>query len=89
MRKCFQHDAKRRCKINDKSMNFRNLRFLAFCEEYNPRRQLVGPEIKGSALPADPKIETQMNKCKAYKNENHHKFISLEGFTQNGEHHRN
>ena len=35
MRKCFQNDAKTRSKIHDKSMNFQNLRFLDFCEEYN------------------------------------------------------
>ena len=35
MKKCFENDAKTRCKIDDKSMNFRNLRFLDFCEEYN------------------------------------------------------
>ena len=35
MRKCFQNDAKTRSKIDDKSMNFQNLRFLDFCEEYN------------------------------------------------------
>ena len=35
MRKCSQNDAKTMCEINDKSMNFRNLRFLVFCEEYN------------------------------------------------------
>ena len=35
MRKCFQNDAKTRNKIDDKSMNFQNLRFLDFCEEYN------------------------------------------------------
>ena len=35
MRKCYQNDAKMRSKINGKSMNFQNLRFLVFCEEYN------------------------------------------------------
>ena len=35
MRKCFQNDAKTMSKIHDKSMNFQNLRFLDFCEEYN------------------------------------------------------
>ena len=35
MRNCFQNDAKTTSKINDKSMKFRNLRFLVFCEEYN------------------------------------------------------
>ena len=35
MRKCFQNDAKTTSKINDKSMKFRNLRFLVFGEEYN------------------------------------------------------
>ena len=35
MRKCFQNDAKTRSKINDKSVNYQNLRFLVFCEEYN------------------------------------------------------
>ena len=35
MRKCFQNDAKTMSEIDDKSMKFRNLRFLVFCEEYN------------------------------------------------------
>ena len=35
MRKCYQNDAQMRSKINGKSMNFQNLRFLVFCEEYN------------------------------------------------------
>ena len=35
MRKCFQNDAKTMSKIDDKSMKFRKLRFLVFCEEYN------------------------------------------------------
>ena len=35
MRKCSQNDAKTMSKIDDKSMNFRNLIFLVFCEEYN------------------------------------------------------
>ena len=35
MRKCFKNDAKTRSKINDKSVNFWNLRFLVFSEEYN------------------------------------------------------
>ena len=35
MNKCYQHDTKMRSKINGKSMNFQNLRFLGFCEEYN------------------------------------------------------
>ena len=33
MRKCSQNDAKTRSRIDDKSMKFRNLRFLVFCEE--------------------------------------------------------
>ena len=35
IRKCYRNDAKMRSQIDDKSMNFRNLRFLDFCEEYN------------------------------------------------------
>ena len=35
MRKCVQNDAKTMSKIDDKSMTFRNPRFLVFCEEYN------------------------------------------------------
>ena len=35
MRKCSQNDAKTVSKIDDESMNFRVLRFLVFCEEYN------------------------------------------------------
>ena len=35
MRKRSQNDAKTRSRIDDKSMKFRNLRFLIFCEVYN------------------------------------------------------
>ena len=35
IRKCSQNDAKTMSKIDDKSMNFRNLTFLVFWEEYN------------------------------------------------------
>ena len=35
MRKCYQIDANMRSKINGKSMKFRNLRILVFCQEYN------------------------------------------------------
>ena len=35
MRKCSQTDAKKRSKINGKSMIFQSLQFLAFCEVYN------------------------------------------------------
>ena len=35
IRKCSQNDAKTMSNIDDKSMKFRNLRFLVFCEEYN------------------------------------------------------
>ena len=35
MRKCLKNNAKTRSKINDKSVNFWNLRFLVFSEEYN------------------------------------------------------
>ena len=35
MRKCSPNYAKTRSKINDKSMKFRSLWFLVFCEEYN------------------------------------------------------
>ena len=31
----FQNDAKMDAKIIEKSMRFRNLRFLVFCKEYN------------------------------------------------------
>ena len=35
MRNCSQHDTKTVSNIDDKSMKFRNLRFLVFCQEYN------------------------------------------------------
>ena len=35
MPKGFQNDAKMDAKIDEKTMRFRNLRFLDFCEEYN------------------------------------------------------
>ena len=49
MRKCFQNDAKTRSKIHDKSMNFQNLRFLDFCEEYNVK--IVFSHDQGSQKP--------------------------------------
>ena len=44
--------------------------------------------IKGSALPADPKIQKNKHYEK-YKNENLQKLIILEGFMQNGLQNRN
>ena len=44
---------------------------------------------KGSALPADPKIQTKNETYEKSKNENLQKLIILEGFMQNGFQNRN
>ena len=45
--------------------------------------------LKGSALPADPKMKKQMKTMNIYKNENLQKLIILEGFMQHGLQNRN
>ena len=52
----------------------------------NLAQNMATSHLKGSALPADPKIQKNMNK---YKNENLQKLIILEGFMQNGFQNRN
>ena len=57
MRKCFQNDAKTTSKINDKSMKFRNLRFLVFCEEYNVKIVFLHDQGYQKSIKSQSKID--------------------------------
>ena len=61
MRKCFQNDTKTRSKIHDKSMNFQNLRFLVFCEEYNVK--IVFLHDQGSQQGIKNLLKTMQLQC--------------------------
>ena len=69
MRKCSQNDAKTMSKINDKSIKFRNLRFLVFCEEYNVK--IVFSHDQGYKINAKSMQKSMKNRCSKKGCQNH------------------
>ena len=55
--KCSQNDTKTRCKTDDESVFFLNLRFLVFCEEYNVKIVFLHDQGYQKSIKSQSKID--------------------------------